>query len=322
MITPAYPGVVLAVHGGAGSIDKESLGPDYDLACRECLTRALRTGYEIIHAGGLALAAVEAAVRVLEDDPVFNAGRGASFSHDGRNELDASIMDGRTGGAGAVTGVTTVRNPISLARAVMEKSPFVMLAGAGADSFAGSIGLEIVDPSYFATPHRWEQLQVQIAREQAQGSPVVSLSEDNKFGTVGTVARDKNGNLAAGTSTGGMTNKRHGRVGDSPIIGAGVWADNTTCALSATGHGEYFIRSVVGHDIHARMTYGGVSLAEAAGTVLLDKLVTLGGDGGIIGLDRHGNAVLPFNSTGMYRGIITETGEVTVAIYRGEGVLG
>jgi len=314
--------IALAVHGGAGTILPENLTPELEARCRAGLERALRAGWGQMEKGGSALDAVTVAVRVLEDDPLFNAGRGAVFTSDGRNELDAAVMDGQTGNAGAVTGVQTVRNPVTLARAVMERTPFVLLSGAGADALAAEWNLETVPPSYFWTEARWAQLLKQRERESASDGGgasngyAVSLSEDNKFGTVGAVARDAHGNLAAATSTGGMTNKRYGRVGDSPLIGAGTWADNATCAVSATGHGEYFIRAVVAHDIAARMAYAGVSLQEAANAVVNGALAERGGEGGVIALDAHGNAALPFNSAGMYRGWITDKGEFSVAIYR------
>jgi len=254
--------IALVIHGGAGTILRWNLTPELEAACLAGLKTALRAGFDALrasHRENPALDAVEAAVRVLEDDPLFNAGRGAVFTADGKNELDAAVMDGRTGRAGAVAGVTTVRNPVTLARAVMERTPFVLLAGSGADALAHELGLERVDPPYFWTETRWKQLEAQQRREREQGvslADAISLSEDNKFGTVGAVACDGRGHVAAATSTGGMTNKRYGRVGDSPLIGAGTWAEDATCAVSATGHGEYFIRLAVAHDIAARIKYG------------------------------------------------------------------
>jgi len=318
---PRLSNVALVVHGGAGTILRQNLTAELEAACLAGLTAALRTGFDALReseAENPALDAAEAAVRMLEDDPLFNAGKGAVFTADGINELDAAVMDGRTGRAGAVAGVTTVRNPITLARAVMERTPFVLIAGAGADALAAEFGLEIVDPPYFFTETRWKQLEALQKRERAEGSTfldAVSLSEDNKFGTVGAVACDGRGNVAAATSTGGMTNKRYGRVGDSPIIGAGTWADNATCAVSATGHGEYFLRLAVAHDIAARMRYAGSGLTEAAYAVVNDALAEAGGDGGVIAIDARGNAALPFNTAGMYRGYITWSGEVAAAIY-------
>jgi beta-aspartyl-peptidase (threonine type) len=309
---------VLVVHGGAGTILRENLTPRLETEHLEALEAALRTGYAALQApGGSALNSVEAAVRYLEDCPLFNAGRGSVFTHDGRNEMDAAVMDGATGEAGAITGVTTVRNPVSLARAVLERSPFVMLAGDGAEAFAKAAGVARAEPEYFRTEERWQQLQTQRQREQDDSELKMSLSEDNKFGTVGAVAVDRQGNVAAATSTGGMTNKRFGRVGDSPVIGAGTWADNATCAVSATGHGEFFIRYAAAHDIAARMAYGGRSVSEAAHEVVYDRLKAGGGAGGVIAIDAHGNATLPFNTSGMYRGYITADGETTVAIYTG-----
>lgn len=314
----------LAIHGGAGTIDREKMTPEKEAAYRADLERALRTGHAILAKGGSSLDAVEATLRVLEDSPLFNAGKGAVFTHDGHNELDASIMDGATGSAGAVAGVRRIKNPISLARLVMEKSPHVLMIGAGAEAFAREHGVRFVNPKYFWTEFRWKQLQEEKraeAAKRAEGrtSSVVKPNretEGTKFGTVGAVALDRNGNLAAATSTGGMTNKRFGRVGDSPIIGAGTYANNATCAVSATGHGEYFIRSVVGYDISALMEYRRMSVADAANEVVMKKLVALGGEGGVVAMDRAGNIAMPFNSTGMYRGWIDADGKVTVAIFR------
>ena len=314
----------LAIHGGAGTIDRTKMTAEREAAYRADLERALRTGHAILAKGGSSLDAVEATLHVLEDSPLFNAGKGAVFTHDGHNELDASIMDGATGKAGAVAGVRRVKNPISLARLVMEKSPHVLMVGAGAETFAREHGVRLVNPKYFWTEHRWKQLQEAKRKEleeRAKGRAAavvtqVSDSEGYKFGTVGAVALDRAGNLAAGTSTGGMTNKRFGRVGDSPIIGAGTYASNATCAVSATGHGEYFIRSVVGYDISALMEYRGLSVADAANEVVMKKLVERGGEGGVIAMDRAGNIAMPFNSTGMYRGWIDADGKVTVSIYR------
>jgi L-asparaginase / beta-aspartyl-peptidase len=314
-------GVRLVIHGGAGTIRREQMTPERDREYRAALTEALQAGHRVLQAGGSSMDAVIAAINLMEDSPLFNAGRGAVFTHDGRNELDASLMDGRTLGAGAVAGVTRVRNPIDLARAVMERSPHVMLVGAGAEAFAEQQGFELVAPEYFRTQARWDALQ--RAREQER----IQLSEDEpqprsatdpddfKFGTVGAVALDRDGNLAAGTSTGGMTNKRWGRVGDAPIIGAGTYADNESCAVSATGHGEYFIRNVVAYDICALVRYRGMPLAAAAEEVVMQKLVARGGEGGVIALDRQGNLAMPFNTSGMYRGYIDPQGRAVVMIY-------
>lgn len=308
---------VLVIHGGAGTILEEVLTPQLEKEFLAALEAALRTGYAALQTPeGTALDSVEAAVRFLEDCPLFNSGRGAVFTHEGRIEMDAALMDGATGKAGAITGVTTVRNPVTLARAVLERSPFVMLSGSGAEEFATRAGVERADPEYFRTDERWQQLQTQLRRESDDSELVMSLSEDNKFGTVGAVAVDANGNVAAATSTGGMTNKRFGRIGDSPIIGAGTWAENATCAVSATGHGEFFIRNVAAHDIAARMAYGGRTVSQAAHEVIQERLKAVGGDGGVIAIDAKGNATMPFNTTGMYRGYITADGETTVAIFR------
>ncbi len=320
-MTNAFPSepipAVLVIHGGAGTIRSEILTPRLEADYTAALEEALRVGYAaLMSAQGTALDGVEAAVRYLEDCPLFNAARGAVFTHEGNNEMDAAIMDGASGKAGAVTGVTTVRNPVTLARAILEQSPFVMLAGKGAEAFATHVGVERADPEYFRTEDRWQQLQTQLAREAESGTPTMSLSEDNKFGTVGAVAVDRKGNVAAATSTGGMTNKRFGRIGDSPIIGAGTWADNATCAVSATGHGEFFIRYAAAHDIAARMAYGGRGVAQAAHEVINERLRAVGGEGGVIAIDSHGNATLPFNTEGMYRGYITAEGAISVGIFR------
>jgi L-asparaginase / beta-aspartyl-peptidase len=320
----AGPRAVLVIHGGAGTIRREQMTPERDREFRAALTAALQAGYRVLQGGGSSLDAVVAAINLMEDNHLFNAGHGAVFTSDGRNELDASIMDGSTLAAGAVAGVTRVRNPINLARAVMERSPHVMMAGAGAETFAEQQGLQMVDPSYFRTQSRWDALQ--RAREQerielsedARQPQAASDLDDFKFGTVGAVALDRAGNLAAGTSTGGMTNKRWGRIGDAPIIGAGTYADNASCAVSATGHGEYFIRSVVAYDICARMLHGGLSLARAADAVVMRTLVERGGTGGVVAMDRRGNFAMPFNTPGMYRGWIDEQGRATVMIYRDE----
>jgi beta-aspartyl-peptidase (threonine type) len=281
-------------------------------------------GHRILESGGSSLDCVEAVIRMLEDSPLFNAGKGAVFTNEGINELDSSIMDGATLKAGAVAGLKRIKNPISLARLVMEKSPHVMMVREGAEAFAKQNGVEMVDPKYFFTERRWKDLQ-DAKKEEEQKSRTTkptdrktssSASGEKKYGTVGAVALDKAGNLAAGTSTGGMTNKRFGRVGDSPIIGAGTYANNRTCAVSATGHGEYFIRSVVAYDISAMMEYGKLSLKEAADKVVMDKLVKLGGEGGVIAIDKDGNIAMPFNSLGMYRGYVGADGKAVVEIYK------
>ena len=310
--------VAIAIHGGAGTILKSNMTAEQEQQYRDVLTKALKTGYEILQNGGSSLDAVEAVIRIMEDSPLFNAGKGAVFTNAGTNELDASIMDGKTRMAGAVARVSRVKNPISLARQVMVKTPHVMLVGDGAEAFAKEIGIELVEPSYFHTEKRWEQLQKAKSREEESGERKNYLDHtpDSKFGTVGCVALDKDGNLAAGTSTGGMTNKRWGRVGDSPIIGAGTYADNATCAVSATGHGEYFIRGVVAYDIAAMMQYKNIPLNEAADMVIHQKLTEMGGTGGVIALDRMGNIAMPFNTEGMYRGYVDRDGQLVVKIYK------
>lgn len=304
----------LAIHGGAGTIRKSELTPDQEAAYQNGLKGALLAGHEILKEGGSSLDAVEAAVRALEDCHLFNAGKGAVFTSDGKNELDASIMDGRTLKAGAVANVRHIKNPVSLARCVMEKTSHVMLVGRGAEAFAEEQGIELMPDSYFYTERRWENLQKVKALERNSGAPDFN-GGDEVHGTVGAVALDRNGNLAAATSTGGMTNKRFGRVGDSPIIGAGVYADNQTCAVSATGHGEYFIRLAVAHGISAAMEYRNLSLKEASELLILKKLPALGGTGGVIAIDRKGTIAMPFNTEGMYRGYWLSGGEPVVKIY-------
>jgi len=294
----------IVIHGGAGVITREKMTPELDKEYRASLTLALNTGRKILIEGGTALEAVEATIRVMEDNPLFNAGKGAVFTHDGKNEMDAAIMDGSNLAAGSIAGVTDIKNPITAARYVMTKSEHVMLTGAGASQFAKEQGLEIVPPSYFYTDRRFNELQEILKKE--------------KNGTVGCCALDKNGNLAAGTSTGGMANKKYNRVGDAPIIGAGTYANNNTCAVSATGHGEYFIRWTVAHDISALMEYKGLSLKEASELVVNDKLVKAGGSGGVICVDKAGNISMPFNSEGMFRGFATSNGKEGVFIYKDE----
>jgi beta-aspartyl-peptidase (threonine type) len=284
----------IVVHGGAGAMAKDKMPSAMDSAY----------GKKILSDGGTALDAVEATIRLLENNPLFNAGKGAVFTHDGKNELDAAIMDGSNLAAGSVAGVTDIKNPISAARAVMTKSPHVMLTGAGASQFAKEQGLEIVPPSYFHTEKRYNELQEILKKE--------------KMGTVGCCALDKSGNLAAGTSTGGMANKKYNRVGDAPIIGAGTYANNATCAVSATGHGEFFIRWTVAHDISALMEYKGLSLKEASELVVNDKLVKAGGSGGVICVDKLGNISMPFNSAGMFRAYSNAEGKQGIYIFRDE----
>lgn len=301
--------LAIAIHGGAGVIAREQLGPDDGASYRAGLAEALDAGYAVLERGGSSLDAVTTAVRILEDNPLFNAGRGAVLTHDGRAELDASIMTGHDLKAGAVAGVKRIRHPIDLARKVMEDSPHVMLYGAGAEEFASSRGFEFVPNEFFITPQRQRQLDRVL---QGRTQPRNELSG---LGTVGAVAIDSAGNLAAATSTGGMTNKRWGRIGDAPIIGAGTYANNASCAVSATGHGEYFIRSVVAYDVCALMEYKGYSLDRAASEVVKGKLVERGGEGGIIAVDRAGNVALEFNSPGMFRGMRDSAGKREIAIY-------
>jgi beta-aspartyl-peptidase (threonine type) len=306
------PMISIAIHGGAGVISRATMTPDAERAYRADLERALDSGYAVLDQGGTSLDAVVAAVKILEDSPLFNAGKGSVFNHEGINELDASIMDGATAKAGAVAGVRHVRNPIELARLVMERSPHVMLAGEGAEEFALEQGMPLVPGSYFYTERRWQQLEDAQKAERTASLPKEDIGF---FSTVGAVARDKGGNLAAATSTGGMTNKRWGRVGDSPIIGAGTYADNATCAVSSTGSGEYFIRTVVAHEICARVRLAGVTAARAAHDVVHGTLKQIGGDGGVIVVDAKGAISMEFNTEGMFRGARDSGGRREVAIY-------
>jgi len=304
---------VLVIHGGAGVVRKD-MTPEKEKAVRAALEKALAAGHAVLKAGGSSLDAVVKAIVVLEDDPNFNAGKGAVFNHDGKNELDASIMDGATLRAGAVANLHRIKNPIELARAVMEKSDHVMLLGDGAEQFAQSIGMPLVDPAYFHTEERWEALR--RALDEAK-TKTAERGKTPHHGTVGAVALDACGKLAAGTSTGGMTDKRFGRVGDSPIIGAGTYAD-ARCAVSATGWGEFYIRATAARDICARVEFRGDSLKQAADEVVLGVIPKLGGDGGVIALDKNGNIATPFNTDGMFRGWIDKNGKTHVAIYAGE----
>ncbi len=306
---------VLVIHGGAGTIRRENMTPELEAAYRNSLMQALNAGYVILQEGGSSVDAVEAAIRVLEDDSLFNAGKGAVLDSKGAASLDASIMSGSDLNAGAVAAVRRVKHPISLARAVMEKSPHVMLVGDGAEEFAQEQGLELVPPDYFITFRKLQQWKAIKAQEGSSQASMEEVPPRNAFGTVGAVALDKAGNLAAGTSTGGMMNKKYGRVGDSPIIGAGTYANNLTCAVSATGHGEYFIRSVATHTIHALMAYKKMSLQEATEAVL-KQIEEMGGSGGVIAVDRQGHIAMPFTTEGMYRGYITADGQAVVKIYR------
>ena len=305
---------VLVIHGGAGVVRSE-VTPEREKAVRADLERALHAGYDALKGGATSIEAVSKAIVIMEDSPQFNAGKGAVFNHDGKNELDASIMDGATLRAGSVANVHKVKNPILLARAVMEKSPHVMLVGDGAEQFAQSIGMALVEPKYFYTEDRWQQLQKALAAEQAKDTGVKQTDpKAPHHGTVGAVALDVRGNLAAGTSTGGMTNKRFGRVGDSPVIGAGTYA-NAKCAVSATGWGEFYIRANAAHDICARVEYRGEPLKQAADEVVLGVIPKLGGDGGVIALDADGNIAMPFNTEGMYRGWVDKNGKIHIAIF-------
>lgn len=319
------PDYALVIHGGAGTITPDKLTPELDKEIRGTLLEALSVGEGILTSGGTSLDAITATIQVLENSPHFNAGKGAVFTAEGKNELDSSIMDGATLNAGAISGVSNVKNPITLARAVMEKSVHVMLQGQGAEKFADEQGIERAEDEYFHTDYRWGQLQDAKARQQGpildhNGKEHSSVEDktagDYKFGTVGAVALDKHGNLAAGTSTGGMTNKSHGRVGDSPIIGAGTYANNSSCAVSATGHGEFFIRATVAHSICALMEYGGLSLEDASNRIVMEQLVEMGGDGGIIAVDKNGNMAMPFNTAGMFRGNVSSRQKADVSIYK------
>jgi len=314
----------LAIHGGAGTILRSSMTAEKELSYKKALQDAITSGESILAKGGRSIDAVEAAIRTLEDNPLFNAGRGAVFTNEGKHEMDASLMNGKDLSAGAVAGVQNIKNPISLARGVMERSEHVFMAGLGAQEFAKKINAEFMADDYFFVQMRYDQLK------QAKESDTMILDHtvdkarpdespfgrEKKFGTVGCVALDVHGNLAAGTSTGGMTNKKHGRVGDTPIIGAGTYANNKTCAVSCTGHGEFFIRSVVAYDISCLMEYKGLTLKKACDIVVMDKLVKIGGEGGLIALDAKGNIELPYNSEGMYRASKKEGEELFIGIYK------
>ena len=308
----------LAIHGGAGTIERSKLTPEREGEYRAGLERALSAGYEILKRGGSSVDATEAAVRVLEDDPHFNAGKGSVFTSAGTNEMDAAIMDGKTLSAGAVASLKHIKNPIGLARLVMEKSGHVMMDCEGAEAFAKENGIEPVDQKYFFTQERWDALEKIKAAEKSRtsgGGKKLLITDQDRHGTVGAVGLDQNGNLAAATSTGGTTNKRPGRVGDSPVIGAGTYANDATCAVSATGDGEYFIRATVGRDVSALMEYRGMSLKDAA-QAALDNAAKLGGSGGLIAIDPQGNLTLPFNTSGMYRGYVDPNGKLVVEIYK------
>ena len=317
----------LVVHGGAGTIERSEMTLEREREHRAGLERALTAGYEILKRGGPSLDAAEAAVRVLEDDPHFNAGKGSVFTSAGTNEMDAAMMDGKTLKAGAVANLRHVKNPISLARLLIEKSDYVVsksprvgplfMAGEGAEMFAKENGIELVDQKYFFTQERWNALQKVKESEKAGGAggKKFIITDQDRHGTVGAVALDQQGNLAVATSTGGTTNKKSGRVGDSPIIGGGTYANNATCAISCTGDGEFFIRAAVAHNVSALIEYRGMKLEEAA-QMALDKAKKLGGEGGLIAIDKHGNIALPFNTSGMYRGYVDPDGKLVVEIYK------
>ena len=311
---------VLVIHGGAGTITRENMTAEKEIAYHAKLAEALKAGYTEIKKGSSSVDAVGAAIVIMEDSPLFNAGKGAVFTSDGKNELDASIMNGKDLSAGAIAGVHTIKNPIKAAIAVMQKSAHVMLAGNGAEIFAIENGLEIVEHKYFLTKDRWDGLQ-KLKKKEAEKTPKISQNSiedsyliDQKFGTVGAVALDKNGNIAAGTSTGGMSNKKFGRIGDSPIIGAGTYA-NAQVGISGTGWGEFFIRATAARTIAAKMEYQNKDLKSAAQETI-DQIEKMGGDGGLIALDKDGNIAMPFNTAGMYRGAVTENGEIEIEIYK------
>jgi len=325
----------IVLHGGAGVIERATMSAESEKAYRASMAKATEAGAQVLDKGGSSLDAVEAAIRILEDDPLFNAGRGADFAADGRNELDAAIMDGSSMKAGAVGDVTRTRHPISLARAVMEKSPHVFLVGQGADEFSAYAGLEQVDPSYFFTERRWQALIKELKKDdmpippRPAGAPPppptseiepvqIEPADAHKYGTVGVVALDRVGNLAAGTSTGGTNAKRWGRVGDSPIIGAGTYASNQSCAVSATGTGEYFIRLTVARTVCALVEYKGMKLQEAADQIIHKELTGMHGDGGVIAIAPNGEMAWSFNTPGMYRARQTEGGKVEIGIYNDE----
>jgi len=300
------PGYVLVIHGGAGNITPERITPDKQVLYEQKLEEALLKGEKVLSGGGSALDAVVAAVQIMEECPLFNSGKGAVFNAEGKNELDASIMDGKTMKAGAVAGVMTIKSPVEAARRVMDSSAHVMMAGRGAEEFARVQGLEIVDPSYFYTEESWQEYLKVKARIEKEG----------RKGTVGAVALDMNGNLAAATSTGGMVNKKYGRIGDSPIIGAGTYANNESCAVSCTGHGEYFIRNSVAFDVSVRMLYLGETVEKASGYIINEKLKSQGATGGLIALDKDGNIAMPFNTSGMFRGFVKKGEKIQLYVFR------
>jgi beta-aspartyl-peptidase (threonine type) len=317
---------VLVIHGGAGTILQSEMSAEKESAYKNALAIALQSGYDVLQKGGDASDAVETAIRTMEDSPLFNAGKGSVFTSEGKNEMDAAIMNGKTLAAGAVAGVTTIKNPISAAKAVMEKSSHVMLVSKGAEQFAKNEGLEIVDPSYFYTEKAWKALlktreedsikNLKEEKKKISGAQLQSTNNGDKYGTVGAVALDRYGNLAAATSTGGMTNKKSGRVGDSPIIGAGTYANNATCAISCTGWGEYLIRLVLAKTVSDMMEFKNYSLGKAADEMIMKRLPALGGDGGLIAVDKNGNLAMVFNTAGMYRGYIKNDGKADIKIYK------
>ncbi len=313
---------VLVIHGGAGYISEDNLTKEKQLEYTEALKNALQKGYDLLSSGGTSLDAVEITIKELEDSPLFNAGKGSVFTNEEKNEMDASIMDGKTLNAGAVACVTNIKNPISAAKSVLQNSEHVLLTGKGAEAFAKKQKIEIVDPEYFKVEERLKRVKevkksekIELDHSKSDGY-INKTNPDEKYGTVGAAALDKKGNLASGTSTGGMTNKKYNRVGDSPLIGSGTYANNKTCAVSCTGHGEYFIRSVVAYDVSALMEYKGYSLDKAANYVVNEKLVELKGAGGLIAIDKEGNIAMPFNTPGMYRGYVTESGKIVVKMFK------
>jgi len=306
----------IAIHGGAGTILRTHMDSSSESQYTAALREAILTGDKILSKGGRALDAVEAVVKKLEDNPLFNAGKGSVFTHEGRNEMDASIMEGRTLKAGAISGVQNIKNPITLARTVMEHSDHVFLSGGGAVDFARKMGIVFESDAYFFVQYRYDQLQKAKQNDTIiLDHNIVSNEGDKKFGTVGAVALDSYGDLAAATSTGGMTNKQHGRIGDCPVIGAGTYANNKTCAVSCTGHGEYFIRAVAAYDVSCLIEYKGMTLKEACDFVVHDKLVKLGGEGGLIAVDSKGNVQMPFNTEGMYRAYKKSDEDLVIGIY-------
>ncbi|MGQ0829226.1 MAG: isoaspartyl peptidase/L-asparaginase family protein [Bacteroidota bacterium] len=315
----------IAIHGGAGTILRSTMTTKKERAYKKALKEAIHAGDKILSSGGNALDAVEAAIKTMEDDPLFNAGRGSVFTHDGKNEMDACIMDGKSLMAGAVAAVRNIKNPIALARCVMEKSVHVFLANTGAMEFARKLNMEYTPDEYFFVQDRYDQYlkakEIDIIVTDHDAEHLKALTDraqgkESKFGTVGAVCMDVNGNIAAATSTGGMTNKRLGRVGDSPVVGAGTYANNATCAVSCTGHGEFFIRSVVAYDISCLMEYKGLTLKQACDLVVYDKLIKIGGEGGLIAVDAKGNIEMPFNSEGMYRAMKRSDEELFIGIYK------